>query len=67
MTLQLIRVRCWPIVSPPCGTFLNFQKGCITGAVHIMLQELTYPKWCIRLHMVHLVTQCTGSSPYTHR
>ena len=65
MTIQLLRGRWWPIVCPPSGAVLNFQKGCITGAVCTLLTELIYPQRCIRLHVVHLVTQGTSGLPAT--
>ena len=41
------------------------QKGCILGAVCTLLLELTYPRWCIRLHVVRLVTQGPSGVPAT--
>ena len=57
MTLHLFRGRWWPIVCPPSDTFLNCQKGYISGAVRMLLLELTCPFWYTRLHVVHLVNQ----------
>ena len=57
MAPHLLRVRWCPIVCPPSGALCSGQKGCIPGAVHILLPTLTYHRWYTRLHVVRLVSQ----------
>ena len=36
------------ILCPPSKELINFQKGCIPGAVHSLMSALTYHWWYIR-------------------
>ena len=56
LALHLLWGRWWPIVCPPSVALCSIQNICISGAVHILLSELTYPLCYTRLRVVHLVT-----------
>ena len=63
MTLHIHCGRWWPIVCPPSGSFLNFQKGCIPGAVRSLLMDEPVLGGTPGLRVVH----CTlaGSTGFT--
>ena len=65
MTLHLLRGGWWPILYPPSGSLYDVQKGCIPGAVRVLLMALTYPQWYTILHVVHLVGQGPTGLPDT--
>ena len=55
MTLHLHCGRWWPILFPPYCELLNFQKGCIPGAVCILLPAEHILGGTSGLPVVHLL------------
>ena len=55
MILHIRRGRCRSVVCCPSGVFLNFQKGCITGAVCSLLPGETVLGGTPVLRVVHLL------------